>query len=181
MRQTVRKYTSARQKLQEIRARQDKDSSLSAVLPRHTVSEGGGRDGGEEEQQSEGAKKIEAAEKEFEGDITAPVALALSQALLKMASDPENRGSMVQQSALQLLHHIYRLDHAGLRQAHKGLDSQYEWRMDAALGIARICISINPALFAEGMVFSLIRPLLELVREGKHELHVFEVNQGARQ
>ncbi len=131
------------------------------------------------------------------GGMSKVVAESIAQALLNFASGPEppppkadgkdekgeggktkavipadynpnttqtrhSRGLMVQQGALRLL----------LRLCGHSSDKA---KADASLAIARILITTNPAVLpADGLVFSLPKPLVLFVHSSTHELHQFE-------
>lgn len=91
------------------------------------------------------------------------LAASVAFSLLSMATEPESRGQIVQQGALKLL--VRLCEHP-----------KEKCRDDAALAIARICITTDPHLFPqEGLALSLIRPLLSFLKRASHELFLFEV------
>merc|ERR1719273_185747 len=80
---------------------------------------------------------------------------------MNMSTEPSNRGKMVQEGALQLLLQLFRCE-------------KKEIWTDSAIAISRIGISTNPNLFSHGVVYSLVDPLLHLIRTADHELYQFE-------
>ncbi len=94
-------------------------------------------------------------------EIGKETAESMTRTLLRMACDPDNRGRMVQQGAVRLLTNLCRHSE---EKAHKS----------AALALARIAISVNPALFDSGELLSLIVPLMGLIEAADSELEEFE-------
>lgn len=91
------------------------------------------------------------------------VVKGMVKALLNLASEPSNRGIMVQQGALRVLGSLFENKDQTVRE-------------QSAVAIARIAITTNPHCFPqEGVVFSLVRPLLYVIKNSNKELHQFEV------
>lgn len=86
---------------------------------------------------------------------------SMSTTMLYLCVDKDNRGAIVQQGGLKLLLNLYDFNND-------------ETKTNVAVGIARICITTNPSLFSDGLVFSLVGPLLFVIEKSNNELFQFE-------
>jgi hypothetical protein len=117
--------------------------------------------------QQEKARELELQGVADDGGMSAETACSAAFALLALASDDSEgvRGALVQQGALRL----------GLRLEQHSAPRAKD---DAALALARVCISTNPHMYPQSdtVCVSLVAPLLRLVRRSTHELNQFEVS-----
>lgn len=130
----------------------------------------------EEEEEKTGGKKNAANSQENvspieyrSSGITESLARTLSSSLVRLASEPSNRGLIVQQRGIRILLTLHSLTfpHAPARDAVR-------IKEDAAVAIARVGISTNPALYPDQTGFSMIPPLMSLLRTTEKELYKFE-------
>jgi hypothetical protein len=91
------------------------------------------------------------------------VQCCLAKILLFLASDGQGelRGKLVQQRAMRLLLDLVRSENEKCRN-------------DASLALARIGISINPALYPVGVCEDMALPLVRFLKATTHELYQFE-------
>lgn len=94
--------------------------------------------------------------------MSAETLAATVKALLRLASDQESCGFLVQQGAFKLL----------LRLREHSTDTKAKY--NCGLAIARLAISTNPNLYPDSVLPSLPGVLLQVLNDSAHELHDYE-------
>lgn len=91
------------------------------------------------------------------------IQICLSRLLLHLATESDGtlRGKLVQQRAMRLLLDLVQSTHEKSKN-------------DAALALARIAISTNPALYPVGVAEDMALPLIRFMKDTSHELYQFE-------